>query len=456
MNKKRLIIIISIAAAVLIAGGLAAFFIIKHNRENNEGNGKLVYVQKVSDIIGSGVGMTNRYMGIVESQEIKPVQKDADKTVGKVYVEEGDIVKKDDPLFEYDTESMQMELDSLKLELQSISNTIASLNATVKDLAAQRAEASDEDKKEYTAEINSTNAQIAEERYNYSVKEKEISRAEEAIKSSVVLSPMDGIIKSIKENPVDDGSDSGETGYINIMAAGEYRIKGTATEESITNITRDMPVIIHSRVDENVMWHGTVTSINLEPDSGNGDDMYGGGGDTSSKYSFYVEPENIDGLILGQHLYIEQDLGQGEVKEGLYLPAYFILMEEDGNYVWKKDEKDRIRKTPVTIGEYDEANDCYEITEGLTEDDYIAFPDVNVEEGNKTTTNYDEMLEQMGDDEGMPDGDIPEDMMMDDATLGDPEYDEYFDDGYMDDGYTDDYTDDGNVDNETDNGNDGE
>ncbi|MBR1508352.1 MAG: efflux RND transporter periplasmic adaptor subunit [Eubacterium sp.] len=430
MNKKRLIIIISIIAVVLIGAGVGVFFLMKNFGGKNEGNGKLVYVQKVSELTGNSLGNANRFMGKVESQEIVPIQKDDTKKVGEIFVEEGDIVGKGDELFAYDTEAMKMDLDSLKLELQSISNSIASLSASVKDFQAQRAEANEEDKKEYTAQINSTNAQIAEERYNYSVKEKEISRAEEAIKNAVVVSPMDGIIKSIKQNAAGVGEEQNqESGFINIMAAGEYRIKGIATEETITTVYKEMPVLIHSRTDETLVWHGTVSSINLEPEAQNGGGgYYDGGGETSSKYSFYVEPDNIDNLILGQHLYIEPDLGIDAPKDGLYLPSYYVMIEEDGSaFVWKKDEKDRIRKSPVTLGEYDEERDCYEIKDGLTKDDYIAFPDINVVDGNETTTNYDEVMEQMmneegGDGQSYPDGQIPDGMI---------------DDGMMDDGMTD-------------------
>ncbi len=453
MNKKRLVIICSIVAAVLIVVGVAAFFIIRNLNKKGKGNGKLVYVENVGDMIGGSLGLSNRYMGIVESQEIKSVEKDANKTVGEIFVEEGDIVKKGDQLFSYDTESMQMDLEQLKLELQSISNTIASLNASVKDYADQRAEAPDEDKKEYTAQINSTNAQIAEEKYNYSVKEKEISRAEESIKSAVVVSPMDGVVKSIKEDTnagysdPEEGSNP-ESGFINIMAAGEYRIKGTATEESITSVTKGMSVIIHSRTDENMTWKGTISSINLEPEAGNGDSY--GYGESSSKYSFYVEPENIDNLILGQHLYIEPDFGQSEKKEGIYLPSYYILNEESGTFVWKKDEDDRITKAPVTLGEYDEDSDLYEIVDGLTEEDYIAYPDVNIEEGNETTTNYEDVTEEMPEGEipegEMPEGEMPEGEIPDDGALYDDDGNPISDEDLMPDAET---VDDEIVDDET-------
>lgn len=33
--------------------------------------------------------------------------------------------------------------------------------------------------------------------------------------------------------------------------------------------------------------------------------------------------------MLGQHVYVEADYGQGDVKEGLWLDEYYIMQEDD-------------------------------------------------------------------------------------------------------------------------------
>ena len=47
-----------------------------------------------------------------------------------------------------------------------------------------------------------------------------------------------------------------------------------------------------------------------------------GGSDvsTASKYPFYVTLDSSDGLLMGQHVYIEPDHGQGQRQEGIHLP----------------------------------------------------------------------------------------------------------------------------------------
>ena len=56
------------------------------------------------------------------------------------------------------------------------------------------------------------------------------------------------------------------------------------------------------------------------PDNGNNDGYYmGSSGTTATKYPFYISLDSTDGLMLGQHVYVEADYGQGDVKEGLWL-----------------------------------------------------------------------------------------------------------------------------------------
>ena len=96
--------------------------------------------------------------------------------------------------------------------------------------------------------------------------------------------------------------------------------------------------------------------------------------------------------MLGQHVYLEKDEGQLENREGLWLTSYYIVQEEGQDpYVWAAGKHDRIEKRKVTLGEYDEKLDQYQITDGLTEDDYIAYPEDSIVEGEKVTRNIQDL-----------------------------------------------------------------
>ena len=70
----------------------------------------------------------------------------------------------------------------------------------------------------------------------------------------------------------------------------------------------------------------------------------------SSSYPFYVTLDSADGLMLGQHVYIEPDFGQQEVKEGIWLYGSYLVFEEETPYVWAADADGRLKKCQVETG----------------------------------------------------------------------------------------------------------
>lgn len=106
---------------------------------------------------------------------------------------------------------------------------------------------------------------------------------------------------------------------------------------------------------------------------------------SSTSYPFYVELDSSEDLMLGQHVYIERDMGQDDKKDGLWLSDYYIL-DTDTNepYVWAANDKNRLEKRYVTLGKHDDSLGEYEIVDGLTKKDAIAFPTDSLEEGEKT------------------------------------------------------------------------
>lgn len=436
MKKKGIIILIVVL--LVLAGAAGAIYYVLHNKKAS--NEELVYATKISDLNGGYDLTESRYMGTVESQEVKGVNRDSDKKVKELYVKEEDEVKAGEVLFEYDTESMELQLRQLELELTSINNNIATLNQQIASLTTEKAAAPAEEQLSYSAQIQNLQAQVNQANYDASAKQLEIDRQKLSMENTKVVAPMDGIIKTINENNStsssdddssnsnsDNGSDSTSNAYITIMAKGDYRIKATASELTVRSMSEGQSMIIRSRVDDST-WTGTVTKIDLEhPDNGNNNDYYMSSGTTATKYPFYISLDSTDGLMLGQHVYVEADYGQGDVKEGLWLDEYYIMQEDDGAYVWAENAKGYIEKRKVELGEYDENMMRYQILSGLTEDDYIAYPEERVKEGMKVTHNYE---------------DVVIDDTVEDATGGDSLYD----DGYTDDGSVDGYTDDGILD----------
>ena len=156
---------------------------------------------------------------------------------------------------------------------------------------------------------------------------------------------------------------------------------------------------IVSRSDETQVWYGTVTLVDYEsPSQGNDNNYYIGGVmdpmTSSSKYPFYVELDSSEGLLLGQHVYLELDADEEEQKD-ISISSAFIAYDDEGNpYVWAE-KNGKLEKRTVVLGEYDFMTDAMEILEGLTEGDYIAFPDPEFcAEGVSTTHSQPEIQEE--------------------------------------------------------------
>ena len=339
-----------------------------------------VTVQKVSDITSQGsVGLVNRYAGLVVSGETATVKK-GDKKVLETYVQEGDFVTEGDVLFCYDNEAMELQLSKLLLELEGYENTISNAEEDIPNLERQRDAAPAAQQLTYSLQIQELQANVREATYNKGLKEREIENLQEALEDTDVRAPISGRVMSVKES--DDtsgygGSDS--DAYITIMDMTTYQVKGTINELNVGTLTEGMSVLVRSRLDENITWSGVLESIDWETkvENNNNRYYYGPGSDemtSSSKYPFYVKLDDVTGLILGQHVYIEPDYGQQEVREGLWLPEYYIVDADSSPYVWAANGRDRLEKRSVSLGEYDAERGEYQIVSGLKESDYIAFP----------------------------------------------------------------------------------
>ena len=346
-----------------------------------------VYVQKVAELSNmGGIAPGDKFAGIVVSENIAEVQKDNQMAVAELLVREGDDVTEGQELFSYDTQQLQLSLDKQRLELEQARATIENYKSQITDLEKERDKTSS-NKLEYTIQIQSLQVDLKEAEIGIKAKENAVTQSEALLQNSVVHAPVSGRVQSISESGMDNYGNP--VAYITIQKTGSYRIKGTIGELQRGAIMEGTRLEVLSRTDGSC-WTGTVSLVDYEsPTQENSNMMYYGGAvnemTTSSKYPFYVELDDTNGLILGQHVYLQLE-NQQEAAEGLSVSSAFVAYDEDGStYVWA-DKNGKLEKRAVEIGEYNMMNDTYEILSGLTEEDYIAFPDMELcVEGAPTT-----------------------------------------------------------------------
>lgn len=387
-NKKKKIIKVVIIVAIIIVICTIAFFIFNKLKKNNENDENKIAVQSVSILTGTSNMTQNRFSGVVVSQKTVKLQKEENRTVKKVYVEVGQAVKSGDKLFEYDTDEISAKIDQESLEVEKLQNSITNSQKQIESINAAKAENPGGDHTSYNLEIQTLENEIKQTGYNITSKNNEIARLRKSLKNTVITSEIDGIVQSINDSSNPDSSigDGQDNSYMSIMQTGQYRVKGTINEQNMFSINVGEKVIIHSRVDENQIWGGTIESIDTSNPEKNSDGygyvvMGEDSSNKSSKYPFYITLDSMDGLMMGQHVYIEKNIGQSEPKEGLWLSNYYIIEENGEYFVWASNKKDKLEKRKIQVGEKDEELGDYQIIEGLTQDDYIAIPQEGLEEG---------------------------------------------------------------------------
>ena len=380
--KKKIIAAICVILVAAIAG-IAIWKFSSSDNGSESGEEITLYADSVGLLTGVGLGAQNRFSGVVEAQNTLKIQLESDQTVKDILVEKGQSVEIGTPLFEYDTEDMNLKLEQANLELEKISNSIDTINAQIDELTKAKKKAAASEQLSYTTQIQEAQMNVKQEEYNYKVKELEIDRLKKSMESSVVTSTIAGIVQEINENPTYDNYSGEMQPFMSILGVGKYRVKGTISEQNMQNLFPGMPITVHSRVDESITWAGVVDSIDTEKPISNNSGYMMESSDVSaqaSKYPFYVTLDSSDGLMLGQHVYLEPDLGQ-EKKDGMWLMSPYIVQGDGDPYVWAAGDGDKLEKRAVTLGGYDEEMDTWEILDGLKASDYIVWPSDDCKKG---------------------------------------------------------------------------
>ena len=270
------------------------------------------------------LGSVNRFAGVVISGKETKVEKAAGKTVDEIKVSVGDTVKKGDVLFTYDGSQAEYDYEKAEVELNQMRMSLDGYATQKADLEKEKATAPASEQLSYTIQIQELDTTIRETEYKIGLKEKELEQMKEGTGDLNVVSPVNGKIKSINNDDADsdnsnddddmmddfsfsDSSSGSSQPFIVITETDSFRVKAMINEENMRSLTAGDPVTIRSRVDDST-WEGTVKEVDTQNPQQDQSGFYEGDDSemtTSSKYPFYVDLESSEGLILGQHVYVE-------------------------------------------------------------------------------------------------------------------------------------------------------
>lgn len=373
MKRKWKLGIIILVILVILAAGIWGVI-----RTTSDSFSTTVYGKKVSEIMQEGaIGMTGCYNGVVEPQGLKKIGKDMDVDIGELFVEEGQEVKEGELLFIYDTKIWEQNLEQTKLELEGIRNQINELTAQKEELEKEKALMPSESQSTYTLQIQSIELDIKTQQFEQRVADTKIAELEERISQAKVVSPVSGTIGSI------DRYADEEESFITVIKEGAYRIKGTLQEYELLRIKEGTPMTVYLRADQTKTWKGTVSIVSTEPKKDDAETTLAGENDYEyvTYYDFFVELSDSSGLVLGQHVYLEEDTEGMDIADSIRIPDYYVVWENDDAYVWTANEEWKLEKRHIRTGNYNENRYEYEVLEGLSAEDILVFPEGGMQSG---------------------------------------------------------------------------
>lgn len=334
-----------------------------------------VPVVQVSMLTRAGAA-GDSYAGVVISENAVQIQRDADQTIEELFVAEGDSVREGDKLFSYDADALNLTLDKQELELDRLEAEVKEKKSQVKEVEKELKSATGDTKTQLNIQLRQLNAELTEAEYEQDDLKDEIKYTKQMIKNAVVKSPIEGTVRKI-----DESSDI----YIIIQQAGAFQIQGVLNELNVNaGIQPGVEVEVVSRLDPKQIWNGVVTAVDYGNTSANSyDSLYGNVDPLSSStgYPFYVSLDSVDGLLLGQHVYIRlAGVNAGSTDRVLVPESYLMDISYDEETmitsaaVWCPDEEGKLAKQTVVLGEYQSESGCYVVLEGLTLEGYVADP----------------------------------------------------------------------------------
>ncbi|MDO4620658.1 MAG: efflux RND transporter periplasmic adaptor subunit, partial [Lachnospiraceae bacterium] len=367
---------------------------------------KAAVVQSVAMLAGlTDVMQAQNFAGVVSVGKEESIKKDASRKVAKVHVKVDDVVEAGAVLFTYDSEQAQNSLDKARLELEELNNTLSSKEKEKAQLESDKTKAAQREQLDYTLKIQETDTDIREAQYNIGLKEKEIKTLEAATTDLDVYAPFAGKIVAAGEadaltttdNTDADAAnyasteDSDDSAFIKMMEIDNYKIKGTVNEQNRSAISVGQTMKIIARTGDAQTWTGVVSSVDftsaMKSNTNDYSDTQTDEMTSTSKYAFYVDIDALDGLIVGQHVYMQVDDGTGEEEGSIKLSSGFFMDADTSPWVWAEGKDQKLEKRMITLGNYNADDDTYYVTSGLTEDDYIAFPNDDYKEGLPCTEN---------------------------------------------------------------------
>ena len=205
-----------------------------------------------------------------------------------------------------------------------------------------------------------------------------IEKARKALDKGVVTANMNGVVKTAGDpkSPPTDGSS-----FITV-AGSEGLFVRSGIKESKLGTLKEGDIVTVTSWQSGGQYEAEIKSISPYPDNTG---MFGGEG-TETYFPFTANLLDRDASLQnGDWVEVSYKSAGGSSESGgtMTVPKAFVREEGSKKYVYVRSEDKRLRKQYIVTGTLSDSG--YEVLDGLSESDWIAFPyGKNVKDGAKT------------------------------------------------------------------------
>lgn len=206
--------------------------------------------------------------------------------------------------------------------------------------------------------------EIANAKIDIQIASIKLRQLQSEIQDGVVYSDIEGTVKVVRS---EEEARAEGTPIIEVSGGGGYYIDGAISELALGTVEVGQTVDIYSYFDD-TNCTGEITEISTDPATAAS--SWSEGNPNVSYYSMKVFVDEDANLVDGDMVNMSYSTRGNE--NAWYIEKMFVRSENGISYVYVRDGKDALVKRNIQVGTC--VNGYVEILDGLSADDYIAFP----------------------------------------------------------------------------------
>ncbi|MFN0117459.1 MAG: efflux RND transporter periplasmic adaptor subunit [Elusimicrobiota bacterium] len=295
--------------------------------------------------------------GIIEALNISVIKSQVDEFVQKKWVNEGDPVKKGQVLMELTQDKIRIDYDQSQL---NYNNTINEYKKALREFTIQKKLFMS--KAVAKAQVEEAERNVERSKSSRDISAQQFKLVEEKLKSTTVLSPIDGIV--LKDHTKPDIPITSGKELFTIGDVSQFIVRTKIDELDMNQIKLGLPTAIQVDAFPDKKIEGVVKSIATQAER-----------EAFAKLEVLIDIVDDGGVQLKHNLSVKTIIRSEEIPNAIGIPVPAIIRKK-GNQGWVlvKNTWNLIQEKTVELGS--PAGELIEIKSGLKSGDEVGIPSI--------------------------------------------------------------------------------